>query len=128
MKTIFAKASPGCDRFLTRLAVEWTCFAYRGGFLAWGLRMFAWSRKRERLSNTGGARKLLFLVPGIVAVVIGLIGSSFGSAWSLQVYEFLFGIKFIASNEPFMPYSPLVPLYPIFIMMTGAYLIVRSRS
>ena len=79
-------------------------------------------------SSTGGMRQLLFLVSGIVAVLIGLIGSSFGRAWSPQVYEFLFGFKIIESIDSFMPYFPLVPFYPIFVMMLGAFLIVKSRS
>lgn len=79
-------------------------------------------------SNTGGIRQLLFLATGIVAVVIGLIGSSYGSAWSPQAYEFLFGFKIIESIDTFMPYFPFVPFYPIFIMMLGAFLIVKSRG
>ncbi len=79
-------------------------------------------------SNTGGIRQLLFLVSGIVAVVIGLIGSSYGSAWSPQAYEFLFGFKIIESIDTFMPYFPFVPFYPIFILMLGAFLIVKSRG
>jgi hypothetical protein len=79
-------------------------------------------------SNTGGIRKLLFLVTGIVAVGIGLIGSSFGRAWSPQVYEFLFGFKIINSIDSFMPYFPLVPFYPMFIMVLGAFLIIKSRG
>ena len=83
---------------------------------------------RTSQSSTGGLRQLLFLVSGIVAVLIGLIGSSFGRAWSPQVYEFLFGFKIIESIDSFMPYFPLVPFYPIFVMMLGAFLIVKSRS
>jgi membrane-bound ClpP family serine protease len=79
-------------------------------------------------SNTGGIRKLLFLVAGIVALVIGLIGSSFGRAWSPQVYEFLFGFKIVIFIDSFMPYFPLVPFYPMFIMVLGAYLIAKSRG
>ena len=79
-------------------------------------------------SKTGRIQKLLFFVPGIVAVVIGLIGSSLGSAWSPQVYEFLFAFEVVASIDTFMPYFPLVPFYPVFIMMLGAFLIVKSRG
>ena len=74
-------------------------------------------------SSSGGIRQLLFLLSGFVAVVVGLIGSSFGRAWSPQVYEFLFGFKVIKSMDVFMPYFPLVPFYPILIMTFGAYLI-----
>ena len=96
---------------------------YWGGFLAWGLRMSAWIKTRGRQPDTGGTAKFQFLVPGIVAVVIGLIGSSLGSAWSPQVYEYLFDFQFIESIDTFMPYFPLVPFYPVFITMSGAYLI-----
>ena len=79
-------------------------------------------------SEARGMRSLLFLVSGILAVAIGLIGSSFGSAWSPQVYDFLFGFKVIESIDVFAPYFPGVPFYPIFIMMIGAFLIVKSRG
>jgi hypothetical protein len=79
-------------------------------------------------SPAGGTRSLLFLVSGIVAVVIGLIGSSSGSAWSPRVYEFLFSFGVVESIDSFMPYFPFVPFYPIFVMMLGAYLIVKSRG
>ena len=105
---------------------------YWGGLLAWGLRMAAWSKKRYQQSpapsTTAGVRKSLFLALGVAALVIGFVGASFGTAWSPQVYEFLFGFKFIATIEPFTPYSPLVPFYPIFIMMLGTFLIVKSRG
>jgi hypothetical protein len=70
----------------------------------------------------------LFLALGIVAIAIGLIGSSFGRAWSPQVYDYLFEFKLIESIDAFMPYFPLVPFYPMFIIMLGAFLIVKSRG
>jgi hypothetical protein len=79
-------------------------------------------------SNAGAIGKSLLFVAGVVAVVIGLIGSSFGSAWSPQVYEFLFRFEFINFIDSFMPYFPLVPFYPIFIMILGAVLMVKSRN
>ena len=93
---------------------------YWGGFLAWGLRLAAWSKKR---SSTGGLRNVLSRVVGVAALLIGLVGISFGSIWSPEAYEFMYGIKVIAFIEPFMPYSPMVPFYPMFIMMLGACLI-----
>jgi len=83
---------------------------------------------KTKPTNTRSMRQILFLVAGIAAVVVGLIGSSFGSAWSPQVYEFLFGFQIIESVDSFMPYFPLVPFYPMFIMILGAFLIVKSRG
>jgi len=85
-------------------------------------------QEKTMQSETGRIQKLLFLVAGILAVVIGLIGSSLGSAWSPRVYDFLFAFEVIASIDTFMPYFPMVPFYPIFIMMLGAFLIVKSRG
>ncbi len=79
-------------------------------------------------TNTGGIGSLLFLVSGIVAILIGLTGSSLGSAWSPQVYGFLFGFEIIEFFDSFMPYFPFVPFYPIFLMFLGAFLIVKSRG
>jgi len=70
----------------------------------------------------------LFLALGIIAVGIGLIGSSFGRAWSPQVYDFLFDFKIVESIDSFMPYFPLVPFYPMFLIMLGAFLIVKSKG
>jgi hypothetical protein len=105
---------------------------YWGGFIAWGLRLCAWSKKRWRQSTVeskpGGIRQLVFLLAGFVAVVIALAGISFGSAWSPQVYEYLFAFSVIESIDTFMPYFPLVPFYPLFLLMLGAFLIVKSRG
>ncbi len=101
---------------------------YWGGFLAMGLRICAWGKKRLSKLNAGRERKLLFFVPGFVAVLLGLAGSAFGSVWSPQVYDFLFGFGLVEAVDTFMPYFPLVPFYPILLIMLGAFLIVRSRS
>ena len=101
---------------------------YWGGFLAMGLRICAWGKKRLSKLNASRERKLLFFVPGFVAVLLGLTGSAFGSVWSPQVYDFLFGFRIIEAVDTFMPYFPLVPFYPILLMMLGAFLIVKSRG
>jgi len=101
---------------------------YWGGFVAWSLRMLAWARKRSRQSDSDGARNALLMVSGIAAIVVGLSGSSFGAAWSPQVYEYLFGFSIIESLDSFMPYFPLVPFYPLFVIAFGAFLMVKSRG
>jgi len=78
--------------------------------------------KTDRIGN------LFLSVSGIAAIVIGLIGISFGSAWSPQVYELLFGFKIIEIIDSFIPYFPFVPFYPIFFVMLGAFLIVKSKG
>ena len=101
---------------------------YWGGFIAMGLRICAWGKKRLSKLSVGRERNLQFFVPGVVAVLLGLTGSAFGSVWSPQVYDFLFGFRIVEAVDTFMPYFPLVPFYPIFLMMLGTLLIVKSRS
>ena len=79
-------------------------------------------------SNNSGIARLILLLSGVVAIAIGLIGSSLGAAWSPQVYEFLFGFKVINFIDIFMPYFPMVPFYPLFIMILGALLIIKSKG
>jgi len=84
--------------------------------------------QEDNIRSGGGLRKWLLLVLGFAAVVTGLTGSSFGAAWSPQVYEFLFSFRIVESIDSFMPYFPLVPFYPLLIIMLGAFLIVKSRG
>ena len=101
---------------------------YWGGFLAMGLCICAWGKKRLGKLKTGREHRLLFLLPGYLAVILGLTGSAFGSIWSPQVYDFLFGFRIVEAIDTFMPYFPLVPFYPILLIMLGALLIVKSKS
>jgi hypothetical protein len=98
---------------------------YWGGLLAWGLRLWAWARKK---SGTDKTRNALLLAPAAGLLLVGLIGSSMGRAWSPQVYDYLFGFGMVESLDSFMPYFPLVPFYPLAIMMLGTLLIVRSKA
>lgn len=104
---------------------------YWAGFAAWALRMWAWSKKRQRQpkrnEDDGGVRRTLIAGAGTFAIVLGLAGSSFGSNWSPPIYEFLFGFSVIESIDTFMPYFPFVPFYPIFAIMLGTFLIVKSQ-
>lgn len=103
---------------------------YWAGFLAWGLRLVAWHKKRTTAMTAvaAGPNTMTMMTLGIAALAVGLVGTSFGTNWSPQVYDFLYGIRFIEYIEPFAPYSPLVPFYPMFLLMLGAFLLVRSRT
>ena len=79
-------------------------------------------------SNTDEPPKLLFRVLGVVTIFVGITGSSFGRTWSPQVYETLFEFKIVESLDAFTPYFPLVPFYPLILMVLGAWLIVKSKG
>ena len=105
---------------------------YWAGFLAWGLRMAAWTKKRwpqaTGPSTSGGSSQLLTLLPGVAAVATGLVGTSFGSPWGRQVYEFGFSVPALNTIGVFTPFFPFVPCFPLFLMMLGACLILKSRG
>lgn len=102
---------------------------YWTGLVAWGLRIFAWGKKQSKQAvaqaDTDSRNRPLFLVLGIVAIAIGLSGASFGSTWSPQVYEFLFSFRIVESVDTVMPYFPLVPFYPLIVMLFGTFLVTR---
>ena len=111
---------------------------YWAGFVAWALRMCAWSKKRlrqtavQRSAQTGAAQsgsgigQLLLGVIGVALVAVGLVASSFGSGWSEQVFEF-FKTPLMKTLTISTPYFPFVNFYPMFVIMLGAFAIVRSR-
>ena len=91
---------------------------YWAGFLAWGLRMAAWTKKRwpqaTGPSTSGGTSQLLYLLPGVAAVATGLVGTSFGSPWGRQVYEFGFSVPALNTIGVFTPFSPSCRVSPSF--------------
>jgi len=105
---------------------------YWAGFLAWGLRMAAWTKKRwpqaAGTSTTAGSSQLLYLLPGVAAVATGLLGVSFGSPWGRQIYEFGFSVPVLNTIGVYTPFFPFVPCLPLFMMMLGAWLILKSRD
>ena len=102
------------------------------GFVAWGLRMAAWTKKRwpkaAGPSPAGGTSQLLYMLPGVAAVLTGLVGASFGSPWGRQVYEFVASVPVLKTIGIYTPYFPFAPLYPLFLIMIGACLILKSRG
>ena len=105
---------------------------YWAGFLAWGLRMAAWTKKRwpstTGPSTSGGASQLLYLLPGVAAVVIGLVGTAFGSPWGKAVYEYVDSVPLLKTIGIYTPFFPFAPLFTLFLMMFGAALILKSRG
>ncbi len=86
------------------------------------------TQERTTQPSSRGIGQLFYLLSGTTVVIIGLIGSSFGSAWSERVYELFAGIETMQAIETYVPYFPFVPFFPIFLIMFGAGLIVKSRQ
>ncbi len=103
---------------------------YWGGFLAWGLRAAAWSKKRRQLAEKKSTEIIsqpAFMLIGVVLVGFGLIAAAFGLAWREAVEEFLLGHTISQTLELYLPYWPFTPFLPLFIIALGAFLWAKSR-
>jgi sulfoxide reductase heme-binding subunit YedZ len=103
---------------------------YWAGFLAWALRIWAWSKKQRQQAaakEPGNTQPLLQLA-SVTVIVIGLAGSIFGSTWSPPVYRVLESNEIILSIQSIVPYFPFVPFYPGFVILCGALFAVKSRT
>jgi hypothetical protein len=99
---------------------------YWTGFLAWGLRMGAWTKKHWL--KTADKSSVGLMSAGIVAIFIGLMGSALATPWSSASFELLYSHKVLEVIGTYVPYYPFVPFFPAFIIMLGAFLMVKSRS
>ncbi len=103
---------------------------YWGGFLAWGLRVAAWSKKHRQLaekkSPQASSQPALMLM-GIVIVGIGLVAAAFGLIWRESAEELLTGYAITRIPELYLPYWPFEPFLPLFIIALGVFLWAKSR-
>jgi hypothetical protein len=59
---------------------------------------------------------------GVAAVAVGLVAIAFGSLWAPDTLELF------ASSSIGRALEILVPFLPIFLIMFGAFLLVKSRE
>ncbi len=103
---------------------------YWSGFLAWGLRAAAWSKKRRQLAekkSTETVSRPAFMLMGIVLVGFGLIAAAFGLVWREPVEELLLGHTMSQTLELYLPYWPFTPFLPLFVIALGTFLWAKSR-
>ncbi len=101
---------------------------YAAGFLAWGLRAAAWSKRRSKSMESGAtpAMQPVFTIVGIALVGVGLIAAVLGTVWRPTTAELLYGYEFTRIPELYMPYWPFEPYLPLFVILLGTYLIRYS--
>jgi len=94
---------------------------YWGGFLACGLRIASW-RKRRVNNQTHPALILL----GLVIVVLGLFSGYTDAVWRMPVEALTTGHSITRWAELYLPYYPPTPYVPLFIVAIGAWLTTVS--
>ena len=78
--------------------------------------------------GTRAVNRSLFLLSGSVAIAIGFVASIYGSGWSESAFELFAGIELMETIGNYAPYFSFVPFFPVFLIMCGAFLIVKSRE
>ncbi len=110
----------------------WIDYAYYwGGFLAWGLRIAAWRKKRrlkDARKSPPASTQPAFMLIGSVVVLIGLFAAAAGSVWAQPTVAFLTGYAITEPLELYLPYWPFEPYLLIFIIVLGAFLTNKRTS
>ena len=104
---------------------------YWAGFLAWGLRAAAWSKKQRQRAEKESPQissQPAFAWMGIAIVGIGLFAASFGLLWREPVEEFLTRSATSQMLVLYLPYWPFTPFLPLFIIVLGAFLWAKSKA
>jgi hypothetical protein len=104
---------------------------YWGGFLAWGLRAASWRKKRLQRTEQGdpqSSAQPAFKLMGIVVMGIGLIAVTFGSPWQKASQEFTSSYAFSEWLELYLPYWPFEPFIPLFVILLGISLAMKSGT
>jgi len=102
---------------------------YWGGFLTWGLRGVAWTKKRRQLNERNipqGHTPLAFKVIGTILIGIGIFMVTFGSSWQKASEAFMSQYEFLNWLVLYLPYWPFEPYIPLFAILLGLYLSTKS--
>jgi hypothetical protein len=104
---------------------------YWGGFLAFGLRIAAWGKKRQQAAKKNmpdGSTPLAFKAAGGAVIVFGLFVAASGLQWQEPVTAFLTGPKWSADLVLWLPFWPYEPYLSIFIIALGALLFTKAKA
>lgn len=103
---------------------------YWMGFFAFLSRIAAWGKKRLQAANREAPDSgvvLAYKVVGSALVALGLIAAASGLYWQESVTTFLTTPKWSADLVLWLPFWPLEPYLPLFIIGLGALLVSKAR-
>jgi DMSO/TMAO reductase YedYZ heme-binding membrane subunit len=103
---------------------------YWGGFLACGLRIAAWAKKRRQAAQKSAPESsipLAFKLLGSAIVGFGLLVASFGLLWQKIATDILTGPSFSQFLLTYLPYWPFEPYFSLFIIGLGAFLLSKPK-
>ena len=103
---------------------------YWSGFLAFALRIAAWSKKRLKAAKRNvpqGSTPLAFKTLGSAIIVFGIIVAATGLGWQKPVTTFLTTPTWSAELELWLPFWPFEPFLSLFIIGLGTALFTKVR-
>ena len=104
---------------------------YWSGFLAFTLRIAAWSKKRQQAAKRSTPQSStpgIYKVMGSGIIVFGLFAAASGLYWAKPVTAFLTTPKWSADLVLWLPFWPFEPYLSIFIIGLGATLLTKGRA
>ena len=104
---------------------------YLSGFLAVALRIAAWGKLRLQAAkkmDPDHATPLASKAIGGAVIAFGLFASATGLKWQEWVTAFLTGTKQSAELVLWLPFWPLEPFLPLFMIALGTMLATKARS
>jgi hypothetical protein len=104
---------------------------YWMGTLAWGIRAWAWTKKRMSKQAKASTSSLLQLAQkslGLLIVIVGLVAFAFGSPWSKPAFKWFGSFDLMNTITQYVPYFPFVTFFPLLLVLIGCCLIVGAAN
>jgi DMSO/TMAO reductase YedYZ heme-binding membrane subunit len=104
---------------------------YWTGFLAFGLRIAAWGKKRLKSVKQDSPQVTNywpFRIVGVVTIICGIAISATGLHWQAPVTAFLTAPNWSANLVLWVPFWPFEPYLSLFIIGLGTWLLTEARS
>jgi len=104
---------------------------YWSGFLACGLRIAAWRKKRRRLAEQGASQSRPYpalMILGLVLVMLGLAAAASDLIWRAPAEALLTGHAITRVPELYLPYYPPTPYLPLLFIALGAFFTTNSAT
>jgi hypothetical protein len=101
------------------------------GTLAWGVRAWAWTKKRLSKQTAAATLSIPQLAQnclGMLIVILAPAALFFGRPWSEPAFEWFNGFDIVDTIGQYVPYFPFVPFFPVFLVLIGCCLIVGAAN
>ena len=104
---------------------------YWTGFLAFGLRIAAWGKKRLKAAKSDSLKSInhwAFRIVGIITITFGITVSATGLHWQEPVTTFLTAPNWSANLVLWVPFWPFEPYLSLIIIGLGTWFLTEARS